>query len=173
MSFYKGYRSDFPLPGGPAGDPINHPRPGVPRHQVLMQSRGFLPQGFSSAFSALEQAMVCMEETFDREINGTDFPIAASATATTSPVFQFGWAAPAAPEERVTDHFDLQQLSGVDSEATEQPDECIVCATNKKKVAFVPCGHRSTCIGCAKLLAKPECPCCRAKITGALVVFDI
>lgn len=69
--------------------------------------------------------------------------------------------------------FDLRSLSGIDNKAQSEALECVLCCTNEKKVALVPCGHRATCIACTKSLASaPHCPCCRAPITGALVVFD-
>lgn len=69
--------------------------------------------------------------------------------------------------------FDMNSLTGVDSEAAEgSPSQCAACTENEKRVAMVPCGHVCLCISCAKMLPKPYvCPMCRGAITSALGVF--
>jgi hypothetical protein len=51
-------------------------------------------------------------------------------------------------------------------EIEEDPDKaCIICFTNKKRCAAIPCGHFMSCISCAIELEKKNiCPTCREPV---------
>lgn len=53
-----------------------------------------------------------------------------------------------------------------DVEATPTDNEnerCVVCLTNKKEYAYIPCGHLILCPRCAKI-DNDTCYCCRGKV---------
>ena len=45
----------------------------------------------------------------------------------------------------------------------DDPTDCCVCLCEERSVAFAPCGHYITCLGCSGLLK--VCPLCRTKIS--------
>jgi hypothetical protein len=50
---------------------------------------------------------------------------------------------------------------------------CVVCFSNEKSVAMVPCGHRCVCTACAERFSGGgKCPMCRTTLTGVIRVFD-
>ena len=54
-------------------------------------------------------------------------------------------------------------LAEAADEESRGVDECCVCMEARKTHAFVPCGHRCVCEGCADCImaASKECPVCR------------
>eukprot|EP01060_Flectonema_neradi_P023588 TRINITY_DN3185_c0_g1_i1.p1 TRINITY_DN3185_c0_g1~~TRINITY_DN3185_c0_g1_i1.p1 ORF type:complete len:303 (+),score=41.08 TRINITY_DN3185_c0_g1_i1:49-957(+) len=57
--------------------------------------------------------------------------------------------------------------SGSDS-TFEEGDECVICLTKQRSVAFVPCGHWSCCKKCASKIT--TCPMCREQVREHLYV---
>lgn len=69
-------------------------------------------------------------------------------------------------------------------EKTPESETCNICLANQRKLAFIPCGHRLSCIACTytvidKHLASPErdqahvpCPVCREPCTMVAPVFN-
>jgi len=53
------------------------------------------------------------------------------------------------------------------------PDEnlCVVCMTNKKQYAFVPCGHLALCGTCKGNIPPVKCMICRADTTSITQIF--
>jgi hypothetical protein len=51
--------------------------------------------------------------------------------------------------------------------------ECVVCLTERKSHAMVPCGHACACEACASsiMASTRECPVCRASVSQALKIF--
>jgi hypothetical protein len=50
---------------------------------------------------------------------------------------------------------------------------CVVCFSNEKSVAMIPCGHRCVCTTCAdRVREEGKCPMCRSSIQGVMRVFD-
>lgn len=49
----------------------------------------------------------------------------------------------------------------------KDPNDCIICLTNEKNVAFTPCGHFCCCNECYAKLEK-KCPLCRSIIDGVI-----
>jgi len=47
--------------------------------------------------------------------------------------------------------------------------KCSICIENTCSIAFIPCGHVSTCSSCCKKIT--ECPICRTKITRKQQLF--
>lgn len=44
---------------------------------------------------------------------------------------------------------------------------CIICCDEQREAAFVPCGHRLSCMGCAgELRSRGECPVCRSEVSS-------
>jgi hypothetical protein len=41
--------------------------------------------------------------------------------------------------------------------------ECVICLESVPMTCFIPCGHISTCVSCAKCMVPPSCPICRCK----------
>jgi hypothetical protein len=49
---------------------------------------------------------------------------------------------------------------------------CVVCATNVKCCAAVPCGHVLYCIGCANKRQESKCAQCRAPMKRVIRIFN-
>lgn len=49
---------------------------------------------------------------------------------------------------------------------------CIICLDNLSSMAFVPCGHKHICKGCAPKFKSNKCPVCRVPITGLIEIFE-
>ncbi|KAG0576029.1 hypothetical protein KC19_5G049500 [Ceratodon purpureus] len=52
---------------------------------------------------------------------------------------------------------------------------CVVCLLRRRRSAFIHCGHRVCCVGCAQRVergADSRCPVCRQIVTGTMRVFD-
>jgi hypothetical protein len=59
----------------------------------------------------------------------------------------------------------LQDLFGIESQ--EGSSECVVCLTDKKDVAIIPCRHVCLCANCAELMVSRQtakCPICRGPV---------
>lgn len=59
----------------------------------------------------------------------------------------------------------LQDLFGMSSDAVGS--ECVVCLTEKKEVAIIPCRHVCLCTNCAELMTSrhnSKCPMCRGPV---------
>jgi hypothetical protein len=58
-------------------------------------------------------------------------------------------------------------ISGEDEATEDDSENCSICLANRRCCACLPCGHRSTCIGCSNELMKSsnekklQCPVCR------------
>src|SRR5437868_231382 len=65
----------------------------------------------------------------------------------------------------------LAGLTGKDEETDLETQSCVICMTNQKVVALVPCGHTCYCIGCSKFSdgkgISTTCPICRAQVVTA------
>jgi hypothetical protein len=63
-----------------------------------------------------------------------------------------------------------------------EAEQCVVCLTNQKTMAYVPCGHLCVCAGCARSaaavffgsaqLATARCPICRGHVEQAVRIFQ-
>jgi hypothetical protein len=53
---------------------------------------------------------------------------------------------------------------------TSATNLCMACATDKRAVVFVPCGHYIACLPCGHGMA--ICPICRSKITACLRIYE-
>ena len=58
-----------------------------------------------------------------------------------------------------------------DDNIEEEEGKCIICCVNDINVAFVPCGHMTTCDVCSKQILKQGCPICRSPIAQTLKIF--
>jgi hypothetical protein len=66
----------------------------------------------------------------------------------------------------------LEEKEDVETNVKEQ--ECVICLTNKKTVAYQPCNHLATCNGCARGLLKENnvnCPLCQKKVENMINLF--
>jgi len=50
------------------------------------------------------------------------------------------------------------------SESIDVSNECVLCLSQEKTVAFIPCGHLSACVECS--FQVKICPVCRQSITS-------
>ena len=60
---------------------------------------------------------------------------------------------------------ETMEMYGLRQEESEEA-ECIICLSEPKDTAILPCHHLCVCHGCAQLLLKhgsPECPICRQR----------
>lgn len=64
------------------------------------------------------------------------------------------------------------QLSGTDIPTEKREDACIICVTNKKCCAVIPCGHLLFCISCAKAHPSEKCPMCREPVEKFTRIFN-
>jgi len=60
-----------------------------------------------------------------------------------------------------------------DEKATDEKDECAICANNKR-IVMLGCGHKPACARCTRaiLIGKKECPICRAPIASVVRAYD-
>ena len=52
---------------------------------------------------------------------------------------------------------------------------CVVCLLRRRQSAFIHCGHRVCCVGCAQRIereADSRCPVCRQIVIGTMRVFN-
>ncbi|CAM6070731.1 unnamed protein product [Sphagnum tenellum] len=77
--------------------------------------------------------------------------------------------------------FIISLLSSLENDDVEDmadiPDGelCVVCLLRRRRAAFIHCGHRVCCVGCAQHVEQgdnPRCPVCRQTVTGIVRVFD-
>ena len=61
----------------------------------------------------------------------------------------------------------------VDSEEAAAHKKCCICLVGAKDTLLTPCGHISTCLGCAHILQEQSMPCpiCRGRIDQAFRAF--
>jgi hypothetical protein len=53
---------------------------------------------------------------------------------------------------------------------------CVICLSEKRELAFIPCGHMVTCNNCSQHLMKSDskkiCPICRKPIKSLLKIYN-
>ena len=64
--------------------------------------------------------------------------------------------------------------NGATGDMGEETGECVVCMDGENTHAFVPCGHKCVCEGCALAIMQiaAECPTCRGEATEAIPVYS-
>ena len=65
---------------------------------------------------------------------------------------------------------EVQRL-GTSTRAREGEAPCILCLTNSKDIAFVPCGHVISCVSCVQELTDRKCPLCRKRVENVYRIF--
>jgi hypothetical protein len=55
------------------------------------------------------------------------------------------------------------------STSTEASNPCVLCLTEEKRLACIPCGHLATCVPCGHSLQ--VCPICRRKIEAFVRIY--
>jgi len=50
-------------------------------------------------------------------------------------------------------------------------DTCVICLTQLRTHAFIPCGHKCVCKDCSDKLKDKKCPICRVKSSSVIKVF--
>lgn len=63
------------------------------------------------------------------------------------------------------------KLKPNDEKEEDEDKACILCLTNKKNIAFSPCGHIISCQTCSQKLSNNKCPICKTNIETYLRVF--
>lgn len=69
----------------------------------------------------------------------------------------------------------LLEEEAEDLSAIPEGELCVVCFSRRRRAAFIICGHRVCCVGCAQRVERgvdPRCPVCRQIVTGTVRVFD-
>jgi hypothetical protein len=73
----------------------------------------------------------------------------------------------------------IAEAGGIESALGESSKramgECCIClerTASDRLLAFVPCGHKCVCGGCADGLVRKPCPICRKKVREVLRVYD-
>jgi len=58
--------------------------------------------------------------------------------------------------------------------SSEESKQCVICMDLPAEIAFIPCGHKKTCLGCSKTLMKGKSPCpiCRNPIQNTMRIFE-
>ncbi len=56
-----------------------------------------------------------------------------------------------------------------DQSAGTPSNPCVLCLTEEKRLACIPCGHLATCVPCAKSLRL--CPICRREIEAFVRIY--
>jgi E3 ubiquitin-protein ligase MGRN1 len=73
--------------------------------------------------------------------------------------------------------YEQNEIYGVSNKGQEgaakgETEECIVCLTNKKDTAVMPCRHMCLCASCASVMRtqNSKCPICRTKVKSLLQI---
>jgi len=84
---------------------------------------------------------------------------------------------PSAPDLDIVEVIVDQPPSGPSGPSPSGPEEaqrdktkCVMCLDRDPIMAFVPCGHKVSCIECARKVL--TCPVCRMKISARVRVYD-
>jgi hypothetical protein len=56
-----------------------------------------------------------------------------------------------------------------DNDDTSPANPCVLCLTEEKRLACIPCGHLATCVSCGHSLR--SCPICRRKIDAFVRIY--
>lgn len=59
------------------------------------------------------------------------------------------------------------QVHQIDDSSTS--NQCLICLTEEKQVACIPCGHLCACVACGHSLR--SCPICRHQIEALVRVY--
>jgi len=62
-------------------------------------------------------------------------------------------------------------IEGNDQETEDRAKACVICASNVKQCACVPCGHLLYCISCANKRQETKCPMCRKSMKQVIRIF--
>jgi len=62
-------------------------------------------------------------------------------------------------------------IEGNDQETEDRAKACVICASNEKQCASVPCGHLLYCISCANKRQESKCPMCRKSMKQVIRIF--
>lgn len=62
-------------------------------------------------------------------------------------------------------------IEGNDQETEDRAKACVICASNVKQCACVPCGHLLYCISCANKRQESKCPMCRKSMKQVIRIF--
>eukprot|EP01080_Neovahlkampfia_damariscottae_P009339 gene9339-1426_t len=71
-------------------------------------------------------------------------------------------------EIRNEEFFQLQDIYGSNENEIDYSEECVVCLTNDREIALLPCRHNCICHTC--FLHLDKCPICRQKIKAFVVL---
>lgn len=55
----------------------------------------------------------------------------------------------------------VTSVTNVTPSLSSQTSECVICLETVPMTCFIPCGHISTCVSCAKCMVPASCPICR------------
>jgi hypothetical protein len=71
-----------------------------------------------------------------------------------------------ARSENVSNSTGVEMVQSNDSTPS---NPCVLCLTEEKQLACIPCGHLATCVPCGDSLQ--ACPICRRKIDAFIRVY--
>ena len=57
-------------------------------------------------------------------------------------------------------------------DSAEETKQCVVCMSEERSHAIIPCGHKCLCIHCASNHSFNECPLCRATVTLVCKIYE-
>lgn len=64
----------------------------------------------------------------------------------------------------------LKSITDQDNSANATPSNpCVLCLTEEKRLACIPCGHLATCVPCGHSLR--SCPMCRREIEAFVRIY--
>ena len=69
---------------------------------------------------------------------------------------------------KTNEYFQLQDIYGSNENEIDFSEECVVCLTNDREIALLPCRHNCICHTC--FLHLDKCPICRTKIKAFVVL---
>ena len=62
-----------------------------------------------------------------------------------------------------------QSPTAVDATPSAPKNPCVLCSTEEKRLACIPCGHLATCVPCGHSLR--SCPICRREIEAFVRIY--
>eukprot|EP00931_Biecheleriopsis_adriatica_P011993 TRINITY_DN113097_c0_g1_i1.p1 TRINITY_DN113097_c0_g1~~TRINITY_DN113097_c0_g1_i1.p1 ORF type:complete len:299 (-),score=56.40 TRINITY_DN113097_c0_g1_i1:33-929(-) len=68
-----------------------------------------------------------------------------------------------------------EQVDLVESKATDEGGDCVICLTNPREVAILHCRHVCLCVSCAQVTSSTwsfQCPVCRGRVAAMVGVKE-
>jgi hypothetical protein len=137
---------------------------GIPASRMRMRLRGKPAVQFTDGlhYHAIE-FVSAYGGVYESDVSGTDASMSVTSPSPPpllSPVHAPPHSPSPSPASNLQDNMSDEMM-------------CVVCWTNRRQIAFIPCGHFTCCSTCAQhaIEQRMQCPTCRAPIVDFLRIY--